>query len=133
VKRWWPLLVGAVALALVGLHSCYPLCLLNSRYGQLRCVIDHGSGGAHFTRGMNTETIAALQSEVSASDIAMLVKMLDDADHVYQMTAAHVLARMSPEGRRAVVSARDEPREPSPANARRREVINEALAATKSR
>jgi len=54
------------------------------------------------TRGMNMGTINALYREVEIRDIPVLVQMLDDHDHVTQMTSAQTLARMGDPGLQAL-------------------------------
>jgi hypothetical protein len=80
-------------------HPCW---VHPTRYGQLKCVINRHTGFAHMTRGMNMNTINALYREAGARDIPILVQMLDDRDHVTQMTAAQTLARMGDPGLRAL-------------------------------
>lgn len=97
-KRAIGTLVGAVAVfAIFHPHWIHP-----TRYGQLKCVINHHTGFAHMTRGMNMNTINALRQASEPQDISVLVRMLDDRDHVTQMTAAQTLARMNESGLRAL-------------------------------
>jgi hypothetical protein len=88
-------------LAVGTLTGCVP-CTGGSRYSQLRCTVDRNTGFAHMTRGTNQHTIEALQHRVSDADIPVLMSMLDDRDHVVQLTAASVLARLVPSGRAAL-------------------------------
>ncbi len=81
--------------------ACHPV---SARYAQLRRVIDVSTGFAHATRGMNGDTINALRKAVTAADVATLVAMLDDGDHVTRLTAAFVLARLLPEGKAALAA-----------------------------
>lgn len=80
----------------------YPACLSFNRAGHLQCTIDRHVGFAHFTRGMNVETIEALYKEVSPEDIPHLLELLRSSDHVTQMTSAKVLARLGESGREAL-------------------------------
>src|SRR5436853_7535494 len=76
----------------------HPYWLHPTRYGQLKCVINHHPGFAHLTPGMNMNTINALHQAVGSQDVPVLVRMLDDRDQVTQMTAAQALARMGEPG-----------------------------------
>src|SRR5438105_11192282 len=84
----------AVALLLV-LSGC-------SRSAQLGRVIDLNVGFMHLTRGCNQHTVEALRREVTLEDVPILVRMLDDRDHVHQLAAAYVLALLPPDGVRAL-------------------------------
>jgi len=74
----------------------------DARYRQLVKIVDRNTGHAHFTRGMNSYTIEALQQAVGPTDIPVLQRMLEDRDRVVAMTAVNVLMRMGAPGRRAV-------------------------------
>lgn len=76
-----------------------------SRYDELRKVIDHNTGFAHMTRGMNIYTLIALRSCVGDADLPVLRRMLFDPDYVTQLSAAGVLVDMGPAGRGALESA----------------------------
>ncbi len=73
-----------------------------SRYRELTSVINKNTGFAHFTRGMNMYTLVALRECVTEKDIPVLTQMLQDRDHVTQLTAAGVLADMGDEGKQAL-------------------------------
>jgi hypothetical protein len=72
------------------------------RYRELVKVVDRNTGHAHFTRGMNSYTIQALQKAVGPADLPVLRRMLTDRDRVVVMTTVEVLMRMDATGRRAV-------------------------------
>lgn len=74
----------------------------SSRYRELKSVINKNTGFAHFTRGMNMYTLVALRECVTEKDMPVLTQMLQDRDHVTQLTAAGVLADMEDEGKQAL-------------------------------
>jgi len=73
-----------------------------ARYRELVKIVDRNAGHAHFTRGMNSYTIMALQNSVDESDIPVLQRMLGDKDRIVVMTTVNVLMWMSTQGRRTV-------------------------------
>jgi hypothetical protein len=99
VRAWIESLVGCLLLV-AGCHS--------PRYHELCLIVDHNTGFAHFTRGMNAGTIEALRRRVTAADIPVLTEMLRDRDDIVAMTSAQVLIRLGPGGVKAVEVARDE-------------------------
>lgn len=93
-------------IALLGawfLRSCGLIWNPLSHYDELKAVINRHVGYAHATRGMNMYTIAALRNTVTEKDIPLLTQMLSDHDHVTQMTAAHVLATLGPQGKQVLL------------------------------
>ena len=111
----------------IGLVLFHPYWVHPSRYGQLRCVVNRHTGFAHMTRGMNTNTIDALRRVVRDRDIPVLIAMLDDRDHVTQMTAAQVLARMGDPGLRALEFELSRMRRQTGANYNRFDAVREAI------
>ena len=93
-----------------------------SRYDELKRVVNRNTGYAHMTRGVNIYTLIALRSCVAAGDIPVLTQMLADRDHVLQLAAAGVLADMGAPGRMALEGA-----QARATDAREREVVRDAL------
>jgi len=90
------------------LRGCGLIWIPYSRYDQLKSVVSRHVGYAHMTRGMNANTIEALKREVTAADLPLLAKMLNDHDVVAAMTAANVLGGMGEEGRKILRNEREE-------------------------
>lgn len=70
-----------------------------SRYDELKRVVNRNTGYAHMTRGVNMYTLIALRSCVADADIPLLMQMLSDRDHVVRLAAANVLVDMGALGR----------------------------------
>jgi hypothetical protein len=104
-----------------------------TRYGQLKCIINRHTGFAHLTRGMNVNTIKALRSRTDAADIPVLIQMLDDKDHVSQMTAAEVLAQMGEPGLNALREERAKMGQQTGANYNRFSAVEDAITAAVAR
>ncbi|HTO13082.1 MAG TPA: hypothetical protein VMQ51_16015 [Candidatus Binatia bacterium] len=73
-----------------------------SRYDELKRVVDRNTGFAHMTRGVNMFTLIALRSCVADGDIPVLAQMLHDRDQVMRLAAAFVLVDMGAQGRAAL-------------------------------
>ncbi|MBI3292812.1 MAG: HEAT repeat domain-containing protein [Elusimicrobia bacterium] len=101
VKYLWQVVI--VLLGAWLLRSCGLIWNPFSRYDALKAVINRHVGHAHATRGMNMYTIAALKSKVTEKDIPLLIQMLNERDHVTQMTAAQVLATLGPQGKQVLL------------------------------
>jgi len=76
------------------------------RYRELRKVIDKNTGNAHFTRGVNSQTIIALRDSVTDADIPVLKALLNDDDHVTRLAAGYVLSIMGEKGVAAMKEAK---------------------------
>jgi hypothetical protein len=75
---------------------------LAARKRQLARIVDKHTGSAHFTRGMNSETIEALANAATKDDLPVLEELLADHDRIVAMTAAEVLMRFGEDGRPAL-------------------------------
>lgn len=95
------LLAAGLWLAATGRHHC----LLPGRHARLMCAINANTGFAHLTRGMNMDTIAALDAAATEEDIPALQELLFGKDRVAAMTAAEVLAKKGPKSRAALEEA----------------------------
>ena len=106
VRRHHTLLAALVVilLAWLGASGRYA-CLMPGRALQLQCTVNSHTGLAHMTRGMNTETIAALDAAATEEDIPLLQEMLFSEDRVTAMTAAEVLQKKGKKGLRALKDA----------------------------
>ena len=79
-------------------------CRPRTRYEELRHIVDRNTGHMHFQRGMNRYTLIALRSCVAEPDIPVLQRLLHDEDRVTVMTAARVLADLSPQGEQVLAA-----------------------------
>jgi len=68
------------------------------RKKDLRRAVNENVGHAHFTRGMNTHTVAALQKACTSADIQVLGELVLDDDRVVARTAAEVLSLLGDDG-----------------------------------
>jgi hypothetical protein len=93
-----------------------------SRYDELKRVVNRNTGRAHMTRGVNMYTLIALRSCVTDGDIPVLATMLADKDHLLQFAAAGVLVDLGAPGRKAL-----EESAARATDARERMVIRDAL------
>jgi len=98
------------------------IAFAESRYDELKRVINRNTGFAHMTRGVNAYTLIALRSCVGEGDIPVLSHMLFDRDYVLQIAASGVLVDMGPAGREALATARA-----SAKDARTRMLLDDAL------
>jgi hypothetical protein len=94
------------ALAGLALVLICASALAESRYEELKRVINRNTGFAHMTRGVNMYTLIALRSCVGETDIPVLTQMLFDQDYVLQLAASGVLVDMGAAGRQALAGAR---------------------------
>jgi hypothetical protein len=63
------------------------------RYAQIRKIIKQNLHlSAHMVKAVDTRTIEAVKKKVTDADIPILVKMLNDKEHVVMIGAQHVLA-----------------------------------------
>lgn len=97
-----PARLAAVGALLLGVTLAGVGHAERSRYDELKKVIDRNTGFAHMTRGMNKYTVIALRECVTEKDLPVLTQLLQDRDHVTQLTAANVLADMGEAGTRAL-------------------------------
>jgi hypothetical protein len=74
----------------------------DTRYDELKRVVNRNTGFAHMTRGVNMYTLIALRSCVGDADIPVLRRMLSDRDQVLRLAAANVLVDMGALGRAAL-------------------------------
>lgn len=88
--------------------SGYYACALPGRPAQLHCAVTRNTGFAHMTRGMNTDTIAALKAETRPDDVPYLKGMLLGNDSIAAMTAAEVMKGMGRDAQAALVEAYNE-------------------------
>jgi len=112
----------AAACAIAALSGCH-----GARYAYLCSVIDTHVGFAHLTRGENMNTVRALRERVTPADVPVLVKMLDDRDHIHQLAAADVLATLHPDGVRALEAELARLQNEHPPNWGKIDAIEEAL------
>jgi hypothetical protein len=77
------------------------------RKQELRRVVDESVGHMHQTRGMNQQTIDALQSAVRDTDQHLLTELLLDEDRVVARTAAVVLSTFGQSGLSLLQRTRD--------------------------
>ena len=82
-----------------------PLPRPETRRRELERVIDANVGHAHLVRGMNRDTIEALDRACSPADLPILGELLLSEDRVHAMTAAEVLALRGAVGRAELESA----------------------------
>jgi hypothetical protein len=94
------------ALAGLALVLICASAVAESRYEELKRVINRNTGFAHMTRGVNMFTLIALRSCVGDTDIPVLTQMLFDQDYVLQLAATGVLVDMGAAGRQALAGAR---------------------------
>ena len=80
-------------------------CLMPGKLAAFRCVINRNAGFAHFTRGMNSYTIDALDKATTVYDVPELKELLRDEDRVTAMTAAEVLQKKGEAGKDALGKA----------------------------